>query len=203
MRGLDINATFGKEIVAFGNVIDFGVNVRANHLIERSSLFIDDDGNETFDDFAGEFFFPSWTGRTTFTADIDDFRLTYQIRYVSDVEQAADEIDLFSDAFRNAPDGSGPTGFVGDTCTGGGAANFDGDGVFCRDVGFAEEQFYHTASLRYRFDGFTIIAGVDNIFNTRPPLVDSSEVLAIANTALGASYDYDGREFFASIRKEF
>ena len=49
----------------------------------------------------------------------------------------------------------------------------------------------------------TIIAGVDNVFNTAPPLVDSSEVLAIANTAIGNGYDYDGREFFASIRYDF
>ena len=58
-------------------------------------------------------------------------------------------------------------------------------------------------SLRYRFDGFTLIAGVDNIFDTAPPLVDGNEVLAIANTAIGNGYDYDGREFFFSVRKEF
>jgi iron complex outermembrane receptor protein len=204
VRGIDVNVTLGKEVKLFGTMVDFGVNLRANHLIERSSLFINDDGSPTFDDDAGEFGLPKWTGRTTFTADIDDFRFTYQIRYTGPVEQDATGIDPLSDAFGNGPDGVA-TGFTGDTCLGGGSANgvVAGTGVFCRDVGFASEQFLHTISARYRFDGFTLIAGVDNVFNTAPPLVDGNEVLAIANTAIGNGYDYDGREFFFSVRKEF
>ncbi|NMW31107.1 TonB-dependent receptor [Altererythrobacter sp. RZ02] len=215
VRGLDLNATFGKEVQLFGTRVDLGVNVTANHLIERSNLFIGDDGTQTFDEDAGEFSLPKWTGRTTFTADVDAFRLTWQVRYVGPVEQDADGIDEFSDAFGRGPDGQ-LTGFTGNTCLGNGSGTNDpvtgeftpdgvvaGTGVFCRDVGFAKEQFLHTASVRYRADGFTIIAGVDNIFNTAPPLVDGNEVTAIANTALGAGYDYDGREFFLSIRKEF
>jgi len=202
VRGLDVNATFGKEVQMFGTVVDFGLNLTANHLIERSSVFIDDTGIATYDDDAGEFSLPKWTGRATFTADISDFRLTWQTRYTGPVEQDADGIDPLSDAFGNGPDGN-PTGFIGDTCTGGGRDAVIGDGVFCRDVGYAKAQYLHTASLRYRFDGFTLIAGVDNIFNTAPPQVDGNEVLAIANTAIGNGYDYDGREFFFSVRKEF
>ena len=78
-----------------------------------------------------------------------------------------------------------------------------GDGVFCRDIGYAAEQFLHTVSLRYEAERFTVLVGVDNIFDTAPPLVDSNEVFAIANTAIGTGYDYDGREFFASINFEF
>jgi len=205
VRGIDINASFGKEVVAFGTVIDLGVDLRANHLIERSNVFIDDNGNSTFDEDAGEFSLPKWTGRAIFTADVDDIRLTWQVRYTGKVEQDADGIDPLSDAFGNGPDGN-PTGFIGDTCTGGGSANgaVAGDGVFCRDVGFAKEQFLHTASVRYRMaDRFTVIVGVDNIFNTAPPLVSPNEVFSIANTAIGAGYDYDGREFFASVNVEF
>ena len=204
VRGFDFNATLGKEVSMFGTLVDLGINVRANHLIERSTTFIDDFGDESYDDDAGEFGLPKWTGRTTLTADIDKFRLTWQIRYTGPVEQDSEDIDAFSDAFGNGPDGE-PTGFVGDTCTGGGSANgvVEGDGVYCRDVGFAKEQFLHTASIRYRADTWTFLAGVDNIFNTAPPLVDGNEVTAIANTAIGNGYDYDGREFFFSVSKEF
>ncbi|MGI8942832.1 MAG: TonB-dependent receptor domain-containing protein [Qipengyuania sp.] len=215
VRGIDINATLGKEVNLFGKLVDFGVNVRANHLIERSTLFVDDTGAPSFDDDVGEFGLPKWTGRTTFTADVDRWRATYQIRYTGPVEQDELGIDPLSDAFGRGPDGA-PTGFIGDTCLGNGSGTFNaatgvftpdgivpGTGVFCRDVGFAKEQFLHTVSLRYRADTLTITAGVDNIFNTPPPLVDSSEVLAIANTAIGNGYDYDGREFFLSVRKEF
>ncbi|NNC52365.1 MAG: TonB-dependent receptor, partial [Erythrobacter sp.] len=133
-----------------------------------------------------------------------NWRLTYQIRYTGPVEQDADGIDEFADAFGNAPDGS-PSDFIGDTCTGGGSANgvVAGDGIYCRDVGFAKEQFLHTISLRYRTGTWSFLVGVDNIFDTAPPLVDSSEVLAINNTAIGLGYDYDGREFFFSVEKSF
>ena len=204
VRGMDFNANLGKEVQMFGTLVDFGLNVRANHLIERSSLFINDDGSQAFDDDAGEFGLPKWTGRSTLTADIDKFRLSYTIRYTGPVEQDPEGIDEFSDAFGNGPDGN-PTGFISDTCLGGGSPSgvVPGDGVYCRDVGFAEAQFLHTASIRYRSDTWSILAGVSNIFDTAPPLVDSNEVLAIANTAIGNGYDYNGREFFFEVSKEF
>jgi len=207
VRGIDFNASFGKEVAAFGKLIDLGLDVRANHLIERSSLFINNNGEATYDDDAGEFSLPKWTGRATFTADIDNFRFTWQTRYTGPVKIDRDIIDDFSDVFRNPIPGVTATpNAVSDTCLGAGSANGNvaGDGVFCRDVDFANEQFLHTASIRYRMSGrFTIIAGVDNIFDTAPPLVDPSEVLSIANTAIGNGYDYDGREFFLSINFEF
>lgn len=213
VRGLDLNAFLGKEVSIGGKLIDFGVNLTANHLIERSTTFINDLGESDYDDDAGEISLPKWTGRTTFTADIDKVRLTYQVRYTGPVEQDIDGIDAFADAFQNGPDGGVPVApdgdetptQIGDTCTGGGSANgaVAGDGAFCRDVGFADEQFLHSASIRYRADRFTIIAGVDNIFNTAPPLADPSEVTVISNTIIGAGYDYDGREFFASVKFDF
>jgi iron complex outermembrane receptor protein len=213
VRGMDFNATLGKEVTLFGTAVDFGLDLRANHLIERSSLFINENGDEIFDEDAGEFSLPKWTGRAIFNADIDKWRFTWQTRYTGPVEQDEDLIDPFSDAFGFDPDGN----FVGvsNTCLGGGSRTetapgvftpdgiVPGDGVYCRDVGFADEQFLHTASIRYRDDNFTVIVGVDNIFNTAPPQVDGSEVLSIANTAIGNGYDYDGREFFASVRYAF
>ena len=131
------------------------------------------------------------------------------------VEQDAVGIDAFSDVFGRGPDGQ-PTGFTSNTCLGNGSGANDpvtgafvadgvvaGDGVFCRDVGFADEIFYHTASIRYRTGDFTLIAGIDNLFDTAPPQVDGTEVLDINNTIIGAGYDYDGREFFASIQYAF
>ncbi|MEM6266641.1 MAG: TonB-dependent receptor, partial [Pseudomonadota bacterium] len=163
------------------------------------------------DEDAGQFGLPRWTGRGVFFADIDDWRFTWQTRYTGPVEQDFDGIDAFADAFQNGPDGGVPVdpagverpNQFGNTCTGAGEGAVVGDGVFCRDVGFADEQFIHTASIRYRADGFTILVGVDNIFNTAPPLVDPTEVQSVANTAIGLGYDYDGREFFASIQYDF
>ena len=202
VRGIDLNATFGKDVTIGGELFDIGLNIRANHLIERSSLFTNDDGSIEEEDFAGEFGFPSWTGRATLSIDYSDFRFTWQTRYIGDVEQDEDGIDPFSDAFGNGPDGQ-PTGFNADTCLGGGSANVPGDGVFCRDVGFADEWFEHTASIRWDNGDFRIIAGVTNIFDTAPPLVDSNEVFAINNIPIGNGYNLDGREFFAQLLYRF
>ncbi len=202
VRGIDLNASFGKEVTVGGELFDLGLTLRANHLIERSSIFTDENGVQTFDDDAGEFGFPSWTGRATFTVEYDNFLLTWQTRYIGDVEQQADGIDPLSDAFGNGPDGQ-PTGFFGDTCLGGGTANVAGDGVFCRDVGFADEWFEHTISLRYDNQTFRIIAGISNLFDTAPPLIDTNEVFGISNTPIGNGYNLDGREFFASVLYRF
>ncbi|MEP0191662.1 MAG: TonB-dependent receptor [Erythrobacter sp.] len=215
VRGIDINTNFGTDVNFFGETVELNLNIRANHLIERSNLFINDDGTQTFDEDAGEPSLPRWTGFATMTADVSDFRFTWQVNYTGPVEQDALGIDAFSDVFGRGPDGL-PTGFTSNTCLGNGSGANDpvtgafvpdgvvaGDGVFCRDVGFADEIFYHTASVRYRSGDFTVIAGIDNIFDTAPPQVDGGEVLSINNTIIGAGYDYDGREFFASIQYAF
>jgi iron complex outermembrane recepter protein len=210
VRGMDFLAEFGKEIKLFGTNVDLGIELRANHLIERSTLLVDDNGVATIDQDAGEFGLPKWTGQATFFADISKFRFLWQTNYTGPVEQQADGIDELADAFGRGVDGL-PNGFAGDTCLGNGTTNANGtvrvagDGIFCRDVGFAKKYFTHTASIRYRDreEGVTIRAGVTNIFNRKPPLVDSNEVFAIANTAIGSGYDYNGREFFVSVQKKF
>nr|WP_137676345.1 TonB-dependent receptor [Parerythrobacter lutipelagi] len=212
VRGMDFNARLDKEVMAFGTLVDLGLSVRANHLIERSSLFINDNGDQTFDDDAGEVGLQEWTGRATLTADIDKFRLSYNIRYVGGFDQDPDLIDEFSDVFGYNEAGEF-IGQTGSTCLGGGSRDANGvqdgivpgDGVFCRPIGFADEQFLHTASIRYRADRFDILLGVSNIFDTAPPQVSpfASGITDISNTVLGAGYDYNGREFFARVSVEF
>ena len=204
VRGIDFNADFGKEVQLFGTNVDLGINVRANHLLEISTTFIDDNGVSSYDDDRGEFGYPKWTGQASFTAGIQKFRFTWQVQYTGPVEQQSDGIDPLSSAFgRNAENVA--TGFIGDTCLGNGSGAVAGDWIFCRDVGFAKKYFEHTASVRYtdRPSGLVLRAGVSNIFNRNPPLVYGSEVFAIANTAIGNGYNYNGREFFFAIEKKF
>ena len=129
------------------------------------------------------------------------------MRYIDSVQSAASEDFVFVDAFGNGPDGNPvTTQAASETCLGGGSAsgNIAGDGNFCRPIGYADEYFVHTASLRWDNDTFRIIAGVRNLFDTAPPRVSSGAgVLQISNTAIGNGYDLNGREFFASIRARF
>lgn len=75
--------------------------------------------------------------------------------------------------------------------------------MFCRDVGFAEEWFEHTASIRWDNGTIRIIAGVTNIFDTAPPLIDTNEVFGINNIPIGNGYNLDGREFFGQLLYRF
>ena len=209
VRGIDLNTTFGYPVMIGNEEFDLSLNLTANHLIERSTTTRDAAGNRTTDNFAGRFAFPSWIGRATFNVRYDDFLFTWQTRYIGDVSQDPNFVDAFSDAFGFGPDGQ-PTGFVANTCLGGGSRTngvqngiVAGDGVYCRNVGFANEWFEHTASVRWDNDDFRVILGVTNVFNTAPPRVDSAEVFAIANTPLGAGYNLNGREFFGQLLVRF
>ena len=224
VRGLDMNANFGYEVPLGGEILDLGLSLRGNHLIERSSIFLDDQGEEIFDDDAGEFGFPSWTGRAILSAGFSDFLVTWQTRWIGRTEQQADGIDPFVDAFGRRPDGTlfdennnGTPDFRSNTCTGLGSGSntgpggafvpdgiVEGDGRFCRDVGFADDYFVHTVSLRYNFsDDITLRAGISNVFDENPPLIDTAQVFGISNTPIGNGYDLDGREYFGSINIRF
>jgi iron complex outermembrane receptor protein len=210
VRGIDLNATFSYPVTIGGDEIDLTLNMTANHLIERSSTFTNDNGDVDTEDFAGEFGFPSWIGRATFAARWKDFTLTWQTRYIGEVAQDPLGVDPLSDAFSFGPDGQPTTGFFGDTCLGGGSRTngvpnnvVPGDNIFCRDVGFTGEYFEHAVSVRWDNGDLRVIAGVTNLFDRNPPLVDGSEVLSIANAAIGNGYNLDGREFFAQVLYRF
>lgn len=210
VRGLDFNTSLGYDVEVGGRTVELGLNLQANRLLERSTIFIDDEGNPDVDNDEGEFGFPKWTGRATFTAEVDNLGFTWQTRYIGPVEQQEDGIDPFSDAFGFGPDGQPTPGFTSDTCLGGGSrtggvpnGRVPGDGVFCRDVGFAGKYFTHSASVRYETDRWEARIGVSNIFNREPPKIDTNEVFGVNNTPLGNGYDLDGREFFASARIKF
>ena len=37
----------------------------------------------------------------------------------------------------------------------------------------------------------------------RPPLIDTNEVFGVSNIPIGNGYDYNGREYFASVGVRF
>jgi iron complex outermembrane receptor protein len=212
VRGFDFNARFAKDVQMFGEPVGFRLNLRANRLLERSSLFIDQISlAPDSDEDVGEVGFQKWTGRATLSADIKDFRLSWTTRYIGPFGPDADVENPFRDVF--GYDANGVFEGSSDTCLGGGSRDASGvqdgivagDGVFCRPVDFGKEQFLHTASLSYRGDRFDVLIGVSNIFDTAPPQVSpfAPGITDISNTVLGAGYDYNGREFFGSVTYRF
>jgi iron complex outermembrane receptor protein len=187
-RGVDINATFDKSVDMFSRAVDVGIDLALNHSLEASETFLDDDGVPTYDDDQGEFGLPDWRGRMAIRADIGDYRLTWATSYLGSVEQDPLGIDPFGNVLEGG----------GDTCLG----PLGGD-VNCRDIGFADDYFLHSASLYFYGDVWTLGGGVRNLFNTAPPLVDGSEILAVNNVPLGVGYDLNGRVYFLNVQANF
>ncbi|MCH7834013.1 MAG: TonB-dependent receptor [Proteobacteria bacterium] len=185
-RGVDINVAYDDTFTFFERPIDLSIDIRANRQLERSTLFIDDEGNVDFDTFQGEFGFPSWTIQGFFRLEYDDYRITWETRYKAGVEQDARGIDSFDDVFGNS-----------DTCLG------PPNDVLCRDIGFADNYFTHNVSLYYYGDRWTIGGGIRNLLDEEPPIVDGTEVLAVNNTPIGYGYDLNGRVYFFNIVATF
>ena len=189
-RGVDVNVTFGDSWSIGANVFDVVWDVRATRFIERSTLFTDDEGNVDFEDYAGEWGFPSWKGESTMAVEWEKWRLQIRTNFQAAVEQEVAGIDPFSDIYD-----SQATGTYGDTCL--------GTPVTCRDVGFADDYMVHTVSLGYREDNWGAVVGIRNIQDKAPPMVDGSEVTSKNNAAIGYGYDMMGRTIFVSAGYSF
>lgn len=187
-RGMDVNIAWANTVSIFERAADLTIDLAYNRQLENSTLFINDDGSEDFEDFVGRFGYPERTARLTFAAVMQDYRLTWSTRYISSVSQNP----LLADPYDAVPDG------FADTCLGPAAGD-----VNCRDVGHADNYITHDASLFYYGDVWTFGGGLRNVFNQAPPVVDGSEVLAINNTPIGGLYDLFGRTLFMNIAVNF
>jgi iron complex outermembrane receptor protein len=189
-RGVDVNITFADDLLIGKNVFEIEFDARATRYIERSTLFTDDDGNVDYEDYAGEWGFPSWKGETTLAVRWEKWRVQLRSNFTAAVEQEVLGIDPFSDIYD-----SQSTGTFGDTCL--------GTPVTCRDVGFAEDYWIHTLSARYSEDNWGVSVGVRNLQDKAPPMVDGSEVTSKNNAAIGYGYDMMGRTIFVNAGYRF
>ncbi|MBL6893486.1 MAG: TonB-dependent receptor [Porticoccaceae bacterium] len=189
-RGVDVNINFGDDLLIGKNVFEIDFDVRATRYIERSTLFTDDDGNVDYEDYAGEWGFPSWKGESTLAVRWEKWRVQLRSNFTAAVEQEVLGIDPFSDIYD-----SQSTGTYGDTCL--------GTPVTCRDVGFAEDYWVHTLSASYREDNWGVSVGVRNLQDKAPPMVDGSEVTSKNNAAIGYGYDMMGRTIFVNAGYTF
>ena len=186
-RGVDVNLLFTDTWTVFERPIDIAWDLRMNRQLERSTLFVNTEGVEDFNEFQGSFGFPDWKGRSIIRFDYDDWRFSWETNYLGGVEQREEFRDEFDDAI---------TG-ISDTCFG------PPDDVLCRDIGFADNYFRHAVSVFYLGDVWNLGIGVRNLFDEEPPFVNGDEVQAINNAPIGYGYDLIGRTFFFNVSHNF
>ena len=187
-RGVDINANYDQNFNIGSTAVRFGADLALNRNDEASNTFIDDDGNADFEDLSRSTYYPKWRGQLGLRTQVEDFRFTWVINYTGKAPQYAPGVDPFDDIY-----GSAGSGFQGDTCLG------PPEDVYCRDFADIDEYWLHSASLYWYGDTWTVGAGIRNVFDEAPPMVDPNEVLAIKNAPIGASYDLFGRVYFLNV----
>ena len=191
-RGADVNVTFGDTWTIMDRAIDVDISINAGHTIERSFLFVDDNGVEDFEDYASEWGFPSWKGNSTIRLTYEKWAVMLRSNYISSVDQDPLARDPYSDIYD-----TNETGYYGDTCL--------GEGYYdtCRDVGHADDYMTHTLSVTYNEDNWAINVGARNIFDKEPPRVDGSEVSSVNNVPIGYGYNLMGRSLYVNFEYQF
>ncbi len=187
-RGVDFNVAFDTTFTAFDRPFELGVDINAHRVIERSTLFVDDEGVPDFNTYQREWYFAEYRGSANARLDYDRWRLSWTMRYVSPGQQDPRFVDAFSDV-----DDSQDTEYTSQLCWG------PPDDLYCRNVGDTPSYRVHSASLGYGADTWGVRVGASNIFDEGPPLVDAEEyATTIKNAPIGAGYDLDGRTLFLS-----
>ena len=189
VRGLDFNLAFDTTFTFLDRPFELGADINVHRTIERSELYVGQDGNQYYDADQREWFFAERRGTATARLDYDRWRLSWTARYISAVDEDLDLIDDLGDANRT-------TGLRSETCLG------PPEDLSCRDVGFASSYFVHSASVAYRGDTWLVRAGASNILDTEPPVVQEGPP-TVSNTPIGVGYDLGGRTWFLNLSMRF
>ena len=65
------------------------------------------------------------------------------------------------------------------------------------------DYYLHNASVQYTGEGWTVTAGVRNLWNEEPPTISSGYNNRVGNAPLYSGYDYLGRTAFVNLSKAF
>jgi len=210
-NGVDLNILHLSTLNLMGNTYDYGIDINANTVRERALLYVDDEGNEDYEDYAGEPGFPKYNIFTRMFLELGDYRVSWQTNFLSRVDQDEDQLDDWGSANggESTRNEDGDEVYA-DTCYGfskdTSATNLEqievGD-TMCRDIGFIKAYITHNASVYYYKDNLTLGFGVRNVFDKEPPMVDPSEIASKSNAPLGYGYNLNGRSYFFNVQYSF
>ena len=179
IEGIDLKATYRKDF-AFG---DFRINT--NHrwtTSNKSGLFSDNELIES----AGDIGEPMYVSNTQFQFERKDFTYAWTVDVIGQTNQTT---------FNNGvnPIVSLPGSYYA----------FNGVARVLYKTK-TETTITHDASVQYRSDNWTLVGGVSNLFDERPPAISTGVFFSrLGNTPLVSQYDLIGRSVFASVTRRF
>jgi iron complex outermembrane receptor protein len=175
-RGYDLLVRYENEL-PFGNL---EVEGQFTYVIEDLVRLFDPDQASGFDsdDLNGSIGRPKLVGNLRTAFERGDWTYTWGMNYVHGTKDLnlSPQFDYFA-----AP----------------GTLN----GV--RDIR-AERRVYHTASVQYRQDKWSVLVGIQNLLDEEPPVVSSGVASRYGNVpAFATQYDWYGRSLFARFNYKF
>jgi len=132
---------------------------------------------EDRDDNAGEIGTPEWRLNIGSQFSWGDFTLLTEHRFIGEQEQ--DDPDNFRD---------NPL-FAGVQLT--------------RDVDFVDSVWYHDVALAWQGEQYSFSAGINNLADKKPPLIDDAQGPNRNNAVSSTGFDFFGRTFFVTGRYIF
>lgn len=200
VEGIDYNLELGL------NFKDIGINVPVEYsFIGRATQSLRQDQEEFQADGIlinrelGEYGNPEWRLNLTNILRYEDFQFLFQTRYIgSQVENFLNVDDPITGLSAGDVDIDQLTSGFGNCVRAEGAGNAT-DGFNCLQLDGLDDYFVHSASVAYAKDTFVFRVGVNNLFDTAPPLTDNND---LANLG-GIGYDIGGRTYFANVTKTF
>jgi len=184
VQGIDYNAEFGFDVKPsfLSSPVDYNLIARATQSLKQDEDQITVDGIDVDDDL-GEYGNPKWRISLTNQLRWEDFSFLFQSRYIgSQVEDNADPEDPVTTFFSNCRQ----------------AGDFTDD-VPCLQYDGLEDYWVHSASVGFSRDTYVLRFGVNNVFDTAPPLTDNNNLGSLG----GIGYDLNGRTYFANVTKKF
>ena len=189
VEGIDYNAEFGFDFSTpwSDEDVDYSLIARATQSLRQDVEEAVVDG-VNINDNLGEYGNPDWRLNLTQQLTWKDFGFLFQSRYLS--SQVEDNIE----ENRNDPV---TTGFSRCVQT---LGRFDDNGdPNCRQFDDLADYWLHNASLSYSKDTYVLRVGVNNVFDTAPPLTDNNDLGSLG----GIGYDIGGRTYFVNATKRF
>lgn len=186
-RGIDLTLRYGRDL-GFGQLTLSSQNSWS--LEDRVNLL----GGSTEDNLGTTYNYagPAFAGNIDLTLAMGDWTWFYGVNMIgrgSDLSQpGVNEVDVYT-RYADLPNGISSA-----DCS---AAN-----SYCvRFKLYTEFTSYHTTSLRYQTNGWTFQAGLNNLFDERPPTVSTGGFRT--GTAALNGYDMRGRRAFFRIGRVF
>ena len=186
--GVDFDFRYSQDFVIGGNELTLDSNLSASYVMSNKRDLFD-----VVTSFDGRPYVPHWRGDIQTQLGYRDFTLNWNANYIG--ETVDDDIDPL-----RAADIVDPRGLL-TPLTGDPSVLF---AAGFRDVEETDEYITHDLSIGYDADTWSVLLGVRNVFDERPPLVDEGEgYFTSANVVLGGGYDVYGRSVFARVSKAF